>query len=182
MTAIIGLIAIAFTPAQDPDDIAAIDRYCKQQDAFATRNKPSVYADLGWGWKRFKTLGEVEEAKMEPSSSYERGSTWPAKSKSVRRTDHELWSPSGDWHLTVSYYFRPDGTLAKSACDYRTFLGDIAVDRQKWFSSKGALLKKTIVYRDLTSDKVIKKKEFMNMNEPAYMTVRSLPYYKLLGK
>ena len=91
-------------------------------------------------------------------------------------------SPSGDWGHTVTMYYRPGGIIAKLDANLRTFYGRVSVERAKYFDSEGTLLKQTKTFRELESNKLIKKPNMDFIDEPlqCYMKVSELPFYKML--
>ena len=95
-------------------------------------------------------------------------------------------SPSGDWVDYVDYCFRADGTLATIDAELRTFCGGMIVNRRRSFDSAGRKTDGPIAYRDLqtkapTTANGPEGLGFQDHAVPEYMTLKALPFWKLLA-
>lgn len=140
--------------------IKIIDAYCKKVDSFIEKYKSPklIFADTAdysensqSNWKKFaseKALGKFREEKETFSIAY----NW-RKNNKIIQSNFTLFSPSGDWSKNIHLYFRPDGTLAKAESELRTFYGNFIVLHDIYFNSNGKILKRTVKYLDLKTEK-----------------------------
>ena len=187
------LVLPGFSQAGKRAEIKRIDPYAKTLDFFAKRNKRSnlVFADVSdydqgkAKWRRFVSATALEKYR-EDDEVYGIANVWRRKSKVVLAV-FTLSSPSGDWAKYVFMYFRPDGTIAKSESELRTFYGDFIVRQDFYFDVQGKLIKKTKNYFDLSTRKPKKpdddylgvQKGFVD-EENYYLTTKKLPFAHLL--
>lgn len=181
--------AAATTGAQNPTDIASIEAYGKQMDAYAKRNAragrlfgdTSNYEDANAQarWKEFRTKGALQRAEV-----YSAATAWLNSAGALVVADFSLSSPSGDWAQFNTYYYRSDGTLAKLHSELRTFMGDVVVVRDRFYDQNGKQLQEKIKYLDLQTRKPKKVKEgdFQDMPIELYAKTSDLPFYALLKK
>jgi hypothetical protein len=167
-----------------------IEAYCQGLDAYAKNNSKlgRIFADVSSDgedqknqWREFESEAEREKADTGDNLN-ENAVVW-SKAGAVVLVSSTFQSPSRDWAHFVSYYFRPDGTLAKVRARLNTFYGEMTVIRERFYDSKGRLLSSSQQFLDLKTQK--KKKpggEFQDDSFPLYRTVRALPFYSLLGK
>lgn len=183
------IVGQASTRAQ----IKRIDDYARTLDNYARRNKNSnlVLADISdYGlekpkWRKFASSKQFEKFR-ESTEVYEIANVLLRNGKCVLSV-MTLSSPSGDWAKYLTLYFRPDGTLAKSGSELRTFYGDLVVRQQFHFNSKGRLLRRTRDYFDLATGKPKKPEEdYLRVQEGLveqgnyYISTKSLPFSHLL--
>lgn len=141
-------------------EVKEIDSYCKKVDAFTERykNPHIVFADTAdytenskSNWKKFASVNKLEKFR-EQTETFSIAYNWRQNSKIVR-SNFTLFSPSGDWAKYVHLYFRQDGTLAKAESELRTFYGNFIVLNDIYFNTQGKVLKKTVKYLDLKTEK-----------------------------
>jgi hypothetical protein len=169
--------------------IAEIESYVKETDAYIKANEKSarIFADVSSGneagpakWNEFKTEQEREKADTGDNLN-ENAYAWMRDGKLVG-ANFTYQSPSRDWVHYVMYYFRADGTLAKSDSTLNTFQGDVTVIRQDFYSSKGVALKGTTHCKDLKTQKAKPCGNYQDQPVPMYKTVNEVPFYGLLKK
>jgi hypothetical protein len=177
-------------------EIKLIDAYSKTVDAFVKKYKSPhlVFADVSDyetnskpKWKKFASEKALEKFR-ETTETYSIAYNWQKNGK-ITKSNFTLFSPSGDWAQYVYHYFREDGTLAKAESEMRTFNGDLIVIQDFYFDAKGKLLKKTVKYLDLQTEKPIKPtKEFLENNAgfvddvEYFKRTSKLPFASLLRK
>jgi hypothetical protein len=167
--------------AQKPA-LVSINSYANQVDRFSKRNPKRVFANVtkpeneADNWREFKTAAELEngEATFDESAF-----VWQKMGKVVA-ANFTFTSQSGDWAQYVNYYFREDGTLAKIHQRLNTFYGNLSVIREKFYDTRGRLLRTSTRYLNLRSQKPAKSRDFMDEPIPLYLRTRDLPFYKLL--
>lgn len=171
-------------------EIKSINAYVKTIDAFVGKKKPHlIFADTSDynqdakpKWRRFASEKALEKFREETTETYMVAYNWRKNGKLVQ-SNFTLFSPSGDWAQYDNYYFRADGTLAKIASELRTFYGDLIVQRDFYYDGKGRLLRQTTRYRDLNTNKPLKKPkdgDFQTTDVTVYKSVRRLPFARLI--
>lgn len=172
-------------------EIRRIDAYVKTLEAMIKKAKAphlifadtSDYNDDGQStWQKFGSEKALEKFRTETRETYAIAFNWLQRGKLVR-SNFTLFSPSGDWAQYDYHYFRADGTLAKLESELRTFYGDMIVQRNFYFARNGKLLRQTTNYRDLRTNKPVKKPkdgDFQNTEVTIYKTVRKLPFARLI--
>jgi hypothetical protein len=177
------VVAQGQTPTKPRNaEIAAIALYAKEIEQFTKRNprKKRMFGnvageeDKGDKWQEFKSAKKLEDENLDESAY-----VWLKDGKTVVAY-FSFTSQSGDWYHYVTYYFRADGTLAKIHSQLNTFYGDTSVVRDKYYSSNGKRLRATTRYLDLQTQKPTKHPDFQDEPIPIYLTVRKLPFFKLL--
>lgn len=177
-------------------EIKSINTYRKTVDAFTKRykNPQLIFADTSDyeenskpKWQEFASEKTLEKFR-ETTETYSIAYNWRKNGKIIK-SNFKLFSPSGDWANYVYHYFREDGTLAQAESEMRTFNGDLIIIQDFYFDRKGKLLKKTIKYRDLQTNKPITPtKEFLENNGnflsdvEYYKKTSELPFADLLKK
>lgn len=194
------IFALSFLPAAAQTgknaEIKRINAYVKSTDALTKRSKNSqmIFADTSDysegsrpKWRKFASEKALEKFR-EKSETYTISYNWLQRGKIVK-SNFTLFSPSGDWANYVYHHFREDGSLARAESEMRTFNGDLIIIQDFYFDRKGALLKKTVQYRDLQTNKPIKPtKEFLagkadfSDDVEYYKKTSKLPFAKLLTK
>jgi hypothetical protein len=176
--------------AQNPaDNIASIEAYSKQMDAYTKRNaragrlfgdtRAYETGDETARWQEFKTKRALQRAEV-----YSAATAWTGSTGEPVVVNIDLTSPSGDWAQYNNYYYRSDGTLARLRAELRTFMGDVVVIRDRFYDSKGKLLQEKTSYLDLQTrkPKKIKEGDFMDIPPEVYAKTSALPFYALLKK
>jgi hypothetical protein len=168
--------------------ISSIEAYCKQLDQFVKNNPDSfrIFANIGSGlqgrkdiWREFKTDEERNNADNGENLN-DNVRVW-LKSGSIIIADCLFQSPSRDWTLYVTYYFREDGSLAKLHSVLNTFYGHISAIRDRYYSPSGNLLRSSAQYFDLGTKKRKKPgKDFQDEHIPEYLNSKNLPCSDLL--
>jgi hypothetical protein len=185
--------ATAFAQPSKRAEIKRIDAYAKTLDNYAKRNKNSnlVFADVSdydqakSKWKKFASSKEFEKFR-ETTEVYDIANVWQRIGKYVLAV-RTLSSPSGDWAKYVSMYFRPDGTIARSESELRTFYGELIVRQNFHFNAQGKLLRRTKEYFDLATgkpkmpegDTIGAQKGFID-EDNYFLTTKKLPFAHLL--
>lgn len=175
--------------AQNPLNIASIEAYSKQMDAYVKRNSRSgrffgdaanyEEADAPARWQEFRNKRALERAEV-----YSAATAWTNPAGALLVATFSLTSPSGDWAQDTTYYYRSDGTLAKLHAELRTFMGDLVVIRDRLYDPNGKLLQERTRYLDLQTRKPKKVKEgdFMDIPPELYAKTSNLPFYGLLKR
>ena len=150
-------------------EVKRIDSYVKTVDNFTKRykNPQLIFADTSDynegsrpKWRKFASEKALEKFR-EKTETYTIAYNWLQRGKIVK-SDFTLFSPSGDWANYVYHHFREDGSLARAESEMRTFNGDLIIIQDFYFDRKGNLLRKSVKYRDLQTNKPIKPtKEFL---------------------
>lgn len=184
-----GLIASAFFEAR-AQEIRSIDKLVKRIDGvIRTKRKPdSVFADLPKGsaprWRKFSSAKALETYRLR-NEVYSIFYNYHDRGR-IALAVLTVSSQSGDWVNYVNYYFRADGTIAKIASEYRTFVGDYVALRNIYFDRKGKVLRRTVRYLTLrgrvstkpTADELRDNGPMMRIT--IYASVRKLPFAKLI--
>jgi hypothetical protein len=172
--------------------VSQIAAYAKTIDRMTDRRKEPdvVIADVSDyetdvpEWKNFKSTRELD-AFREKTETYTIAYNWKDRGHIVASA-FTIFSPSGDWAQYVNHYFRPDGSAAKVTTEMRTFNGDYIIIREKYFDSRGKVLKKTAKFLDLMTKKPKKPTEEM-LDEDSefyktdfYTKLSALPFYSLI--
>jgi hypothetical protein len=176
-------------------EIRRIDAYVKTLDALVKKTPAPhlIFADTSEyedgkppQWQRFADQKALEKFREETRETYTIAFNWRQRGRIVR-SNFTLFSPSGDWTQYMFHNFRADGSLAHAQTEMRTFNGDLIVIWDFYHDRRGKLLKKTVKYRDLTSNKPIKPtKEFLTNNADwlddaeYYKKTSLLPFANLL--
>lgn len=179
---------LAAMQAQNPTDIAAIEAYARQLDAYAKRNARGgrMFADTASytdasapRWQEFRSKRALERAE-----SYSVATVWTQPTSDALLADFSLSSPSGDWAQYANYYYRADGTLAKIRSELRTFMGDLIVIRDRFYDTRGKLMQEKTRYLDLNTRKPKKVQEgsFQDIPLELYAKTTDLPFHSLLKK
>lgn len=170
------------TPSPTTTDLASINAYAKQVDRFMKRNDKGkrTFGDVGneqAQWREFK--GKVAEGETDPEDLDQVAHVWLRKGKVVA-AGFAFQSGSRDWAHFVTYYFREDGTLTKIHSRLNTFYGGVTAIRDKYYRSNGKLLRTTARYLDIETQKPKKNPNFQDEPTPVYLSVRTLPFFRLL--
>ncbi len=170
--------------------VAQIDKYSKTVSSLMKRMKPKIFADVSDGktpkWKEFKTE-KMRDSADTGENLNENAYVWMKDGKIVSTT-FTFQSPSRDWSHFVTYYFRPDETLAKAESLLNTFYGNVTVERNYYFDSKGKNLKQNAKYLDLNTQKPmnlierIKSQEFIDEKVKFFNTTSKLPFIRLVNR
>ena len=179
----------ALTTSQPKGRVADIEAYANEIDKYVkgSQAKERIFGDVSSGtnsnvaqWREFKTEDERKNAGND-DNLYQSANAWVAAGK-VIGANFTFSSPSGDWAQFVMYYFRINGTLAKSSSTLNTFNGGITVIRQDYYDSKGMLLKGTTHCKDLKTQQPKPCGDFQERPAPLFKTVKQLPFLGLLQK
>lgn len=187
------IFAFSFLPAAAQTgktaEIKRIRAYVKTIDAFVGKKNPHLIfadtSDYNEGskpkWRKFASVKALEKFRAQ-TETYTVAYNWRKNGKLVQ-SNFTLFSPSGDWAQYDFHYFRADGTVAKVTSELRTFMGDLIILRNFYFDGKGKLLRQAIQYRDLNTNKPVKKPkdgDFQTTDVTIYKTVRRLPFARLI--
>lgn len=185
--------ARAQTNARVRAEVAAINRYEKELDAYTKRRAKSarIFGNLASGtteasdkWTEFRTERARERADTGENLN-ENALVWLREGKPVRAT-FTFQSPSRDWAHFITYDYRADGTLAKQRAELNTFYGNLTVIRERFYDPAGKLLHSTDATYHLGTRRRAKPAadlaEFINRPLPLYQSVGALPFQHLLKK
>jgi len=174
----------AFAQKAKRIEIKKIDAYCKTFDASVKSNKSPhlIFADISQTdkpkWRKFASDTALKNFRNNVET-YTISYNWQKNGKVVI-SNFTLFSGSGDWVQYVYHYFREDGTLAKAESELRTFHGNLIVSQDFYFNEKGKLLKGTLDYLDLETQKPTKTNdEFIDAHSDFF---RQVDYYKKTDK
>ncbi len=169
-------------------DTAAAENYSKKVERFVKLNpKPArVFANVAEAektaenWQEFG--GDKKLAIVRHEDKYNESALVWTKNGKLVAANFKFQSPSGDWAQTVIYYFREDGTLAKTEENLNTTYGNRQVIRAKFYGADGKLTGSKFKNFDLKTGRKIKDKNFLDEAAPVYLTVKNLPFYELFAK
>ncbi|HSK70726.1 MAG TPA: hypothetical protein VK892_03455, partial [Pyrinomonadaceae bacterium] len=175
-----------FAQTNKKAELKRIDAYSKTIDAFVKKHKSPqlIFADVSDydadkpEWRRYDSEREFEKAR-ETVESYNTAYVW-RKNGRIVMANFTLSSPSGDWAQYVYHYFRADGSAAKVESELRTFHGNLIVVQDFYLDPKGRVLKKTLKYLDLETQKPKKpsKDDLLDNGDNLYR----VEYYKKTSK
>ena len=176
--------SFVFSQTSKKSEIKKIDAYCKLVDSFVKKHKrpQMIFADISQTekekWRKFASEKVLEKFRKN-TETYSIAYNWQRNGKIIQ-SNFTFFSESGDWAQYVDHYFRTNGTLAKVESDTRTFEGELSVLQDLYFDSKGKLLRKTVQYRELATNKPKKpSKEFLESNGDF---VSGVGYFKKTSK
>jgi hypothetical protein len=164
-----------------------VNAYVKTISAFTKNKKPQlIVADTSdetekkAKWRKFASEKALEKFR-EKQETFAIAYNW-RKNGRIVQSDWTRFSSSGDWAQYDFYYFRADGTLAKIESELRFLSGSLITLQDLYFNEKGKLIGQTTRYRDITTEKPIKKPANIDFKPDIklYKTVRRLPFAKLL--
>lgn len=167
--------------------VEAIESYCKEIDSFIKRNpkRERLFANVAPGtenvpdqWRELK--GENERTGADTSENLNDNAYVWVRNGKVVGADFTFQSPSRDWVQYAMYYFREDGTLAKTQATFNTFYGNMQIIRKGIYNAKGKLLRSWAEYFDLRTGQKRKRSRVAEEAAPVYKKVRNLPFYELL--
>jgi hypothetical protein len=166
--------------------IRRIDAYAKQIEAYAARRPRSklVFADVSESerpvWRRFASEAAFEKFR-ETNEPYTTALVWRRNGQIVN-ANFTLSSESGDWAQYDQLYFRPDGSVAKIDSELRTFYGNLIVLRAYYFDPRGRMLRRTVRYRDLNTNKPVAKpaESYLENKTAFYKKTAALPFAKMI--
>jgi hypothetical protein len=197
LAAVLSTLPLSYRPAAaaqaTQESLATIETYARGLDLYVKRNERTAryFADTASSerenaparWQEFKTRRLLDSA-WKDGKTYSSSDVWFNQSGELVVASFTFSSPSGDWAQYMKNYYRKDGTLAKSLAELRTFMGDVIRIHDRFYDSKGKLLKEQTRFLDLTTRKPkrVKKDEFMDMEAPLYASTSALPFYGLLKK
>ncbi len=171
--------------------VAQIEKYAKTVSGLMKKTKERIFADVSSdgkkpSWKEFKTEKMRDNADTGDNLN-ENAYVW-IKDRKIVSTTFTFQSPSRDWAHFVTYYFRADGTLAKSEAVLNTFYGYVTVERNYYFDSKGKILKQDVKYLDLKTQEPINLKErkknqdFIDEEVKFFKNTNKLPFIRLMNR
>ncbi len=88
-----------------------------------------------------------------------------------------------DWTYYITSYYRPDGTIAKVDAELRIFYGRVDAETVEYYDESGRLIKKSKQFRDLNTDKHLRKPSQDFIDEPlqVFYRVSDLPFSHLIS-
>jgi hypothetical protein len=174
--------------------IAGIDARCAPAEKLAREatsadqifaNVQSTDMDPGT-WQRFTSDADLKR-KTKDKFVYDGAAVWRARN-AWTLVAMTLSSPSGDWVQFVDYCYRPTGTLAKREATLNTFVTGDEVDdgvsrlRTTYVGANGRVLAQRAKVRNLKTLKPAPGRQFMQNDEPEYLTISQLPFAGLLRR
>lgn len=181
-------------PAASPSEVSIVTAYCRELTTYAKRNPKqarffgdvAAYDQSGVTlsaprpkWREFKTA-KAREAATSEDNLYDTANVWLREGKIVI-AHFEYGSPSGDWAQFVSYCFREDGSLAQLDNSFRTFHGDVRIEKQKLYDAKGKRLRSSLLCFDLQSGRRKRcQGSYSNYDADVFRTIKQLPLYGLI--
>lgn len=156
--------------AQSPlcSDIRQIDAVRRNIDAALPHLSKRTFAKVGDRWR------EVAKSENEVA-------TVVFQNKLVVQAVVTTADESGDWVLTSTSYFRPDGTLARQIEQLDTMNGNARVLRDSYFDCAGKALKRSARHLDLnTKQAKPAATDFIDHAAPVYKRTRDLPFFRAL--
>lgn len=160
---------------------AGIERYASAHPKAArlfvdTNDDPREQAPQ---WREFSA------AKAVTGDHYSSANVWARGGKTIL-ADMTFDAASGDWSRSASYFFRPDGTLAKLDTTLSTFHSEdghpLRVREVRFYDAAGRVLSTSTTYRDAKTSKLKKSASYHKNEPPLYSRVSRLPFYALLQK
>jgi len=198
VAAVISILAfvtlmVAQTPSAakstiEPSEVAAIDAYSKELDAFKN-SKGNRARILGAEvdqtevskWKEFESRHARGKAFFEDVAD-----VWMKNGKLVV-AELNSETNSGDWSKFVQYYFRDDGTLAKMRTTFAGFMvfsehGGGRIVQERIYSSNGKLLQKRLHCYELEKKhrRIKCSGDYSNYDGTYYRRAQDLAFYGLL--
>ncbi len=185
--------ATVFSQSRSTGEIKRTDVLVKTIERYTRENREKIVvadvSDFDKGTPEWKLFGSEQalDKYREGSETYTIALNWQRNGKIVA-SNFTLFSPSGDWSKFVFHYFRPDGSLALARSELRTFEGEYTVKEDRYFDSRGRLLKKTIQYFDLATGKPKKPTKELRDDNPSlykvdyFLNVNKLPFAKLISQ
>ena len=173
------------------ETVAQIERYVETVSSLMKKTKQRIFADVASdgkkaNWKQIKTE-RLRDAADGGDNLNENAYVW-TKSGKIAAATFTFQSPSRDWAHFVTYYFRSDGTLAKAESALNTFYGNLTIERNYYFDSKGKFLKQNAKYLDLKTQKPVSPKElnrngeFIDEKVKFFKNTSELPFIGLTNK
>ena len=171
------------------ENVAQINKYVKTISSLTKKTKQRIFADIASdgkkaNWKEFKTEKMRENADTGDNLN-ENAVVW-TKAGKISAVTFTFQSPSRDWAQFATYYFRPNGTLAKIESNLNTFYGSVTAKLDYYYDSKGKMIKQIASYFDLQSQKPIdlkklkKDREFIDEEIKVFKNTSKLPFVKLI--
>lgn len=181
----------AAKPTTKPSEVAAIDAYCKELDAFKNRkhNRARILgAEVDQTdvpkWKEFRSRRARGEALNYILDNV--ADAWMKNGKLVI-AELNFETNSGDWSKFVQYYFRDDGSLAKMHTTFAGFMvfsehGGGRIVQERIYNSNGKLLQKRLHCFELEKKhrRIKCSGDYSNYDGEYYGRAQNLAFYGLL--
>jgi hypothetical protein len=175
--------------------VAAIEAYCKALDGFKKRRPARVFGNVAaWDqsgltlseptpeWREFESR-RARQSAATGDNLYDVADVW-VKDGKVVAADFEYGSPSGDWSQLVTYYYREDGTLAKTRNTFASFHIRGRIVKEIIYGADGKRLQTRLRCFELGENGRGRKKrcsgDYSTYDAGVYARVQSLPLYALL--
>ena len=190
-TLIVAQTPSAAKPPTKPSEVAAIDAYCKELDAFknSKHNRARILgAEVDQTdipkWKEFKSRRARGEAFNYILDNV--ADAWMKNGKLVI-AEFNFETNSGDWSKFVQYYFRDDGSLAKMRTTFAGFMvfsehGGGRIVQERIYNSNGKLLQKRLHCFELEKKhrRIKCSGDYSNYDGKYYRRGQDLAFYGLL--
>ena len=188
------------SPNAPPNDVASIEAYCKNLDAFTRGNlnrarifgnivSPNqetypVPRDAPRYWEAYPTR-KARESAPKGLDSYDGADVWLRNGKvMVAQFEPNRYFYGGE--RVITYYFRPDGSLAKSRLKFFDYGVDGDVVKEIIYDVKGSVLQTRMQCIHVAENRrrsVVNCSRILpgsNQDVPAYRRVEELPFNDLL--
>lgn len=184
------------------NDVASIKAYARSLDTFAKRNPNRAHIlanvlypnqetypiprDAPRYWKEFPTR-KAREAEQNFSEAYDGAQVWRRNGKVVLVQIAPNQNHSGD-ELVFAYYFREDGSLAKTRSKFFDYGLDGDVVKEVIYDVKGTVLDtrmQCVQTNDLPRPRIVncsKASSSFTDDAPLYKKVEELPFNDLLNE
>lgn len=181
-------------------EVERIDAYVESVDKLSNKRGPDlIFADLSGHagekkekWVRFASEPALEKARRrfeKKGGHYKIAYVWHNEGRIVA-ANAMVSSSSGDWTKDVYQYFREDGSLAFVLSHFGTFVGyhkPYKFEQHKYFDLNGGSICTFEEYYDFDDATIEKAPEDLETGDlrdriDYYMTVRQLPFARLLRK
>lgn len=189
--------------SQSLNDVASIKAYVRSLDAFAKRNpnRARILANVLYPnqatypiprdapryWKEFPTR-KAREAEQNFSEAYDGAQVWRRNGKVVLVTIVPNQNQSGDERV-FAYYFREDGSLAKTRLKFFDYGLDGDVVKEVIYDAKGNVLDtrmQCVQTNDLPRPRIVPcsraSSSFTDDAPPVYKKVEELPFNDVLNE
>ena len=195
LTLLSGTAAQTPSPESSPTPLspaAAIEAYCKEVDDFVKSHprEARFFGDVApydqsgvqvvaptSKWREFRSRKARRDAATK-DNLYNVADVWLRDGKVVFAY-FEWGSPSGDWSQFVTYYFRDDGTLAKSRNMFSHFAFNATIIKDKLYDPRGKQIRSLLRCFEMGNLRKRKKCEgdYSNYDADVYRRVQNLPFY-----
>ena len=154
------------------DELAAASAYCQDVERLTQQSPSSMrFGADAQAWREY-----YDNAETFNDAAY----VWLREGKIVA-VNLTQQNESGDWVHYVNHCFRPDGSLARLKAVFNTFHGNMSVERERVYDSRGRLLRSRTKYLDLKERKPRRPgPDYKEHEFTVFRSVKELPFLALL--